>query len=111
MEEKRLEAGWQSLRQVKSVDAYKNMGYEQFQTLLDNIRHTVAHTIFRVSLVTNENQRRPVPKPQTVSVQSGSSTATTSTKKNKNRVNGKKVGRNDPCPCGSGKKYKHCHGR
>ena len=24
---------------------------------------------------------------------------------------GKKVGRNDPCPCGSGKKYKHCHGR
>jgi preprotein translocase subunit SecA len=111
MEETRLEAGWQSLRQVKSVDAYKNMGYEQFQTLLDNIRHTVAHTIFRVSLVTNENQRRPVPRPQAVSVQSGSSTATTSTKKNKNRVNGKKVGRNDPCPCGSGKKYKHCHGR
>jgi preprotein translocase subunit SecA len=24
---------------------------------------------------------------------------------------GQKVGRNDPCPCGSGKKYKHCHGR
>jgi preprotein translocase subunit SecA len=24
---------------------------------------------------------------------------------------GEKVGRNDPCPCGSGKKYKHCHGR
>ena len=24
---------------------------------------------------------------------------------------GKKIGRNDPCPCGSGKKYKHCHGR
>ncbi len=110
MEEKRLEAGWQSLRQVKSVDAYKNMGYEQFQTLLDNIRHTVAHTIFRVSLVTNENQRRAIPRAQTVSVQSGTSAAA-STKKNKNRVNGKKVGRNDPCPCGSGKKYKHCHGK
>jgi preprotein translocase subunit SecA len=24
---------------------------------------------------------------------------------------GKKIGRNDPCPCGSGKKYKHCHGK
>ncbi len=111
MEEKRLEAGWQSLRQVKSVDAYKNMGYEQFQTLLDNIRHTVAHTIFRVNLVTNENQRRSIPRPQTVAVESGKATAATSTKKNKNRVNGKKVGRNDPCPCGSGKKYKHCHGK
>ncbi|UCC17312.1 MAG: preprotein translocase subunit SecA, partial [Dehalococcoidales bacterium] len=99
MEEKRLEAGWQSLRQVKSVDAYKNMGYEQFQTMLDNIRHTVAHTIFRVNLVTNENQRRSIPRPQTVSVQSGTA-ATTSTRKNRNKVNGKKVGRNDPCPCG-----------
>ncbi|MBN2075769.1 MAG: preprotein translocase subunit SecA [Dehalococcoidales bacterium] len=110
MEERRLEAGWQSLRQVKSVDAYKNMGYEQFQTLLDNIRHTVAHTIFRVSLVTNDNRQRSIPRPQTVSVESGKATAT-ATKKNKNRVNGKKVGRNDPCPCGSGKKYKHCHGK
>jgi preprotein translocase subunit SecA len=27
------------------------------------------------------------------------------------KVGGKKVGRNDPCPCGSGKKYKHCCGR
>ena len=111
MEERRLEAGWQSLRQVKSVDAYKNMGYEQFQTLLDNIRHTVAHTIFRVSLVTNDNRQRSIPRAQTVPVQSGASTATNSTKKNKNRVNGKKIGRNDPCPCGSGKKYKHCHGK
>ena len=32
-------------------------------------------------------------------------------KKPANRVAGQKVGRNDPCPCGSGKKYKHCCGK
>ena len=32
-------------------------------------------------------------------------------KKSKTVVKGKKIGRNDPCPCGSGKKYKHCCGR
>ncbi len=111
MEEKRLEAGWQSLRQVKSVDAYKNMGYEQFQTLLDNIRRTVAHTIFRVSLVTNDSRRQAAPRVPAAAVQSGNTATATATKKNKNRVNGKKIGRNDPCPCGSGKKYKHCHGK
>ena len=32
-------------------------------------------------------------------------------KKSKTVVKGKKIGRNEPCPCGSGKKYKHCCGR
>ena len=32
-------------------------------------------------------------------------------KRSKTVVKGKKIGRNEPCPCGSGKKYKHCHGR
>jgi preprotein translocase subunit SecA len=105
MEEMRLQAGWQSLRQVKAVDAYKNMGYQQFQILQDTIRHDVAHTIFHVSLVRKEaTKQAPTPMAQ-VTAGAGSN------KKRKQKVAGKKIGRNDPCPCGSGKKYKYCHGR
>ncbi len=108
MEERRLEAGWQSLRQVKSVDAYKNMGYEQFEILRDTIRHDIAHTIFHVTLARKEVPKQE-PSPM-VKVTAGAGTST-ATRKQKQRVAGKKIGRNDPCPCGSGKKYKYCCGR
>lgn len=105
MEYRRLEAGWQSLRQVKSVDAYKNMGYEQFQILRDTIRQDVARTIFHVALARKEaTNQTPSPMVQVTSAMGDN-------KKRKQKVAGKKVGRNDPCPCGSGKKYKFCHGR
>ena len=107
MEDMRLEAGWQTLRQVKAVDAYKNKGYEQFQVLLDTIRNTVTHTIYRVSLVRQE-ARKPVP----VSPMAQVTGSTSSRKPQPQKVaSSKKVGRNDPCPCGSGKKYKHCCGK
>ncbi|MFC1954147.1 SEC-C metal-binding domain-containing protein [Chloroflexota bacterium] len=105
MEDMRLEAGWQTLRQVKAVDAYKNKGYEQFQILLSTIQHDVAHTIFHVSLTRQEPPRRAPVMAQAAAGQAGSD------QKQPVRASGKKIGRNDPCPCGSGKKYKHCCGR
>jgi len=104
MEHMRLEAGWQTLRQVRAVDAYKNEGYKQFQVLLSTIQHDVAHTIYHVGIVRREApQRAPMP----AQVAAGRSDKVGKRLK----VGGKKVGRNDPCPCGSGKKYKHCCGR
>ncbi|TET16600.1 MAG: preprotein translocase subunit SecA, partial [Dehalococcoidia bacterium] len=100
MEQKRQDAGWQTLRQVRPVDAYKNVGYRQFQELLSTIRHDLVHTIYHVSIVKKE-----VPQP----VPSAMAQVAAGGKSNKRlRVGGKKIGRNDPCPCGSGKKYKHC---
>ncbi len=105
MEQMRLEAGWQTLRQVKAVDAYKREGYNQFQILLSTIQHDVVHTIYRVGIAQRETpQRTPSPVAQAAGHTGGSS-------KPRQRVGGKKIGRNDPCPCGSGKKYKHCCGR
>jgi preprotein translocase subunit SecA len=108
MEERRLEAAWQTLRQVKAVDAYKNMGSEQFQILSDTIRHDVAHTIYHVAIrqeAPRQTAKQPAPSPmaQVVGARAG----------NRTQPQGGqgKVGRNDPCPCGSGKKYKHCHGK
>jgi len=96
MEDMRQQAGWQSLRQVQPVDAYKREGYKQFQVLLSTIQHDVAHTIYHVNIVRKE-------APQRVPTQAGGG--------KKVKVSGKKIGRNDLCPCGSGKKYKHCCGR
>ncbi|UCH42837.1 MAG: preprotein translocase subunit SecA, partial [Dehalococcoidales bacterium] len=58
MEYMRQEASWQSLRQVKPVDAYKKEGYAQFQILLDTIRHDVARTIFHAGIEKQEAPRR-----------------------------------------------------
>ncbi|MFC1995609.1 SEC-C metal-binding domain-containing protein, partial [Chloroflexota bacterium] len=103
MEQMRLEAGWQTLRQVKAVDAYKNEGYKQFQLLLSTIKHDVVHTIYHVGIAKKE---APHPAPVTAQVATGGGV-----KQERLKTSGKKVGRNEPCPCGSGKKYKHCCGR
>lgn len=105
MEHMRLEAGWQSLQQVKPVDAYKSGGYRQFEVLLSTIRHDVTHTIYHVGIVKKE---APPPAPSPMSQVArprggGSKPAAVAA--------GRKIGRNDPCPCGSGKKYKKCCGR
>ena len=68
---------------------YKSEGHKMFQELLKRIEVGVANTILKVSLTERPQQEKPV----TVSVKK------------------EKVGRNDPCPCGSGKKYKKCHGK
>ncbi|MBI4244023.1 MAG: SEC-C domain-containing protein, partial [Planctomycetes bacterium] len=108
MEQMRLEAGWQALRQVKAVDAYKSEGFKQFQELLAAIRHTVARTIYHVSVV--QQQQAPPPRvPVAAGVARGGNRSPQPTPPAK--LDSHKVGRNDPCPCGSGKKYKKCHGR
>jgi len=121
MDQMRLQAGWAGLRQERSIDAYKRAGHEQFQTLLDTIQHDVAHTIYRVGIKRQEAPR-PTPQPTQVTAQPAPVTtqvtaptaagAAIGGKVSKRvKAGGKKVGRNDPCPCGSGKKYKHCCGR
>ena len=65
---------------------YKSEGHKMFQELLKRIEVGVANTVLKVSLTERPQQEMPV---------------TISAKK-------EKVGRNDPCPCGSGKKYKKC---
>ena len=77
---------------------YKNQARRMFQELLDNVRKQVVYTIFKVSLVSAQPQRQ---------VLGGNINVTPTFRSDKNN---KKVGRNDPCPCGSGKKYKKCHG-
>ena len=93
MEQMRRGIGLQAVGHTDPLIAYKKEGHALFQSLLANIQHDVAYTIYRVDIVKKEPQRQAVArKGEAVAV-------------------GKKVGRNDPCPCGSGKKYKKCCGR
>jgi preprotein translocase subunit SecA len=105
MEHMRMEAGWQTLRQVRAVDAYKNEGFKQFQVLLSTIQHDVAHTIYHVNLTRKETPKE-APSPMTQMASGAGDTA-----KAPQTAASKKTGRNDPCPCGSGKKYKKCCGK
>jgi len=104
MEHMRLEAGWQTLRQTKAVDAYRIQGQQQFAALEQAIRHDVAHTIFRAGI-----KRKPAPGAEESPMAQAAGSAGAAAPKTK--AAGKKVGRNDPCPCGSGKKFKQCCGK
>jgi preprotein translocase subunit SecA len=88
MDHLRQSVSLQSVRQIDPLVVYKKEGGTYFDSLMAGIQHDIVHTIFKVSIEKKEvPARRPSPAP------------------------GQKVGRNDPCPCGSGKKYKHCHGK
>jgi len=104
MEHMRQGIGLQATAQRDPLVAYKREGHNMFQNLLSAIQHDVAHTIFRVGI-----KKREAPQGQAAPVQAGGESG--DGKKKRLKVGGKKVGRNDPCPCGSGKKYKHCCGR
>ncbi len=79
---------------------YKVEAANMFEGLLASIRHDVTHTIYHVTVM--REQPRPVQRMTTNREEE--------TVRQPVRA-GRKVGRNDPCPCGSGKKYKKCCGR
>jgi preprotein translocase subunit SecA len=102
MENMRQEAAWQTLRQIKAVDAYRIEGGQRYEELISTIKHDVARTIYHLRIVQQQETSTPVSR--------AADTGGTG-KKQPARVGGRKIGRNEPCPCGSGKKYKHCCGR
>lgn len=92
---------------------YKNESYDMFQKLLLAIRQELVYTIFKLNIQKNEpkvEEKQVELKPPVTNQKS--ETAEKSKEKPKPVENTKgKVGRNDPCPCGSGKKYKKCCGK
>jgi preprotein translocase subunit SecA len=80
---------------------YKREAHEMWEALLGLIHHDVVYTIFHVV-----PRAEPVHRPQPAFTNRDNGNGSAS----KQRVSAK-VGRNEPCPCGSGRKYKKCHGR
>ena len=96
--------GLRAYGQHDPVVAYKNEGYEMFQAMISAIREETIRRMFLVRI-----QPRQEVKREKVAKETGTAAASQATvKKVPVRNAAKKVGPNDPCPCGSGKKYKKC---
>ncbi|MFC1663188.1 preprotein translocase subunit SecA [Patescibacteria group bacterium] len=101
---------------------YKKDAFQLFTQLLNSINSQFAHSIYKIVLAKDSiNKSTPEVrhyKHDNVSMSGMAETGQVDKPINQNEVSGQatddkynKVGRNDPCPCGSGKKYKKCHGR
>ena len=96
--------GLRAYGQHDPVIAYKEEGYQMFQAMIQAIREETIRRLFLVQLRPQQEIRR-----EKVAKETGTAAATESAvKKAPVRNAAKKVGPNDPCPCGSGKKYKKC---
>ncbi|MCZ4091705.1 preprotein translocase subunit SecA [Sinorhizobium psoraleae] len=115
--------GFRGYAQRDPLQEYKSEAFELFQALLGNLRQAVTAQLMRVELV-REAPEAPQPLPPMEGhhidpltgeddfAQSGASLLAVAPT-NRNPADPStwgKVSRNEPCPCGSGKKYKHCHG-
>jgi len=101
MESVRQGIGLLAYGQRDPLAAYKREALKMYQSLQDAIQQTIVRNIYRASLVKPGVQQAP-----TQSLRSNKAQP-----KSKVPVKAAKIGRNDPCPCGSGKKYKHCCGK
>ncbi len=86
---------------------YKREGFDMFSAMMERIKSDVLERMFRVQAVRGEQPppvAEPTPPPQMVLNRSDEPATQTV------QSQGDKTGRNDPCPCGSGQKFKKCHG-
>ncbi|HEX8974022.1 MAG TPA: SEC-C metal-binding domain-containing protein, partial [Patescibacteria group bacterium] len=100
---------------------YKREAFNLFSHLMENMRSTTVKTLFKVSMVSAEPATQVEVQPKNVQYhgaqdnvsQFGATEQVDSNESGPQQpiVNKDKVGRNDPCPCGSGNKYKNCHGK
>ena len=108
MDQLRQGIGLRAYGQRDPVIEYKEEGYAMYEAMLDAINEDVVKLLFNIRVNANTDvKREQVAKP---TGESGGSDDGDTKKKPVVR-SGEKVGRNDPCPCGSGKKYKKCCGQ
>ena len=104
MDDLRQGVGLQAYGQKDPLVVYKTEGFRLFQLLLEHIQHDVVRNIYRVQPVAAQ---QPV---QTRVTEATTTNAPVDQSNGNQQRRARKVRPNEPCPCGSGKKYKHCHG-
>ncbi|MFQ5790571.1 MAG: preprotein translocase subunit SecA [Acidobacteriota bacterium] len=120
--------GFRGYAQKNPLNEYKREGFEMFSAMMGRIKEEVPQYLLRVQVAPEEEARReglrgrrphrtiehrgeeisPESYRSSQEIEASSPEPTTV---QTYRREGRKIGRNEPCPCGSGKKYKHCHGR
>jgi preprotein translocase subunit SecA len=102
--------GLRGYAQQNPLLVYKKEGFELFQDLIERIKVETLGILFRIQLAEPQSFVEMQKEQDQELVYSGGEASAPAKKKPQRRAS-KKVGRNDPCPCGSGKKYKKCCGR
>lgn len=106
---------------------YKREAFTMFKQLLGFIDQQIAYSIFKIGMVAPQEVAKTEAQPKNIQLQGASDQSTYHSPmeedqgikerkadkiiEDKSHFDGTKVGRNDPCPCGSGKKFKQCHGK
>ncbi|MEX1031876.1 MAG: preprotein translocase subunit SecA [Cellvibrionaceae bacterium] len=130
MDHLRQGIGLRAYAQKNPKQEYKREAFELFQTMLNNIQHETIRILARVEPMSQEQmeemerRQREALEKQKMQLQhaeasgmgppgesGGAEPASKQAQQAPYVREGQKVGRNEPCPCGSGKKYKQCHGR
>ena len=103
MDQLRKGIGLRAVGQTDPVRAYAEEGFDMFEAMNESIKEDTVKMLYHVVNPERVKRVRVAKEVETVNPDDG---------KKKPYVRKKeKVGRNDPCPCGSGKKYKNCHGK
>ena len=116
---------WQRLADMLGIDLGKFESFNLFKGVLEKISRDVISVLVRAQIPFRQSEEGKTPnlnvreqparkKQDMSSMQTSRSELSTNSGEPKSNAPvhvEKKVGRNDPCPCGSGKKYKNCHGR
>ncbi len=132
LEHLRSVVGFRGYAQRDPLQEYKQEAFELFQAMLGNLRQAVTAQLMRVELVRQAAEAPPLQAPDVTGhhidgttgeddfgegdgelmtmVRSEARTVPAEERDPQDQRSWGKVGRNEPCPCGSGKKYKHCHG-
>jgi preprotein translocase subunit SecA len=119
MDELRRGIGLRAIGQKDPLVEYQFESFNLFQQMLQSVREKVTEYALRVTVVTEDRSRRQTMREGREMLLPGSGELTPEQEAARHAGEAKpepihrgpKIGRNAPCPCGSGKKYKHCHGR
>ena len=110
MDQMRQGIGLRAYGQHKPIDEYRNESYDMFNEMTYNIQYNTIRMLFAVTIKRQEEvQQEESQQKERVDILNARHGDEEPVKKKP--VSVQKVGRNDPCPCGSGKKYKHCCGK
>ncbi len=101
--------GLRGYAQQNPLIIYKKEGFEMFQEMISRVQEETLSILYRIQLAEPEDLKEMHKPEESPMVFSGGDTA--ATKRKPATRSAKKVGRNAPCPCGSGKKYKKCCGQ
>jgi preprotein translocase subunit SecA len=105
MDDLRQGVGLQAYGQRDPLVVYKTEGFRMFGLLQENIQHDVVRAIYRVQPVVAQQPLQTRVTENNLTTNAATDTSVTNTPRRTTKIRP-----NEPCPCGSGKKYKHCHG-